>query len=108
MVQFSPFAALPPAARWRVCRTFEETGAYSPDKAIAYAPSSRFERRYLERLLDFGAVVEVQPGRYHADATKLGAYIRYRRKRAIARAMVIVGGALALAIARIAKRVLAN
>ncbi len=103
MVQFSRLTMLPPAARQRVRRAFEQNGAYSPDKAIAYEPANRFERRYLERLLDFGAAMEVQPGRYHADAIKLATYIRYRRKRAIAIAIATLGGAIAAA-AHLAKK----
>src|SRR6185437_15734838 len=75
MAQFSLFAALPPAARWRVRRAFEQAGAYSPEKAIAYEPPHWFEHRYFKRLREHGAVVEVQRGRYYADAPKLAEYV---------------------------------
>jgi hypothetical protein len=101
MAQFSLFAALPPAARWRVRRAFEQAGAYSPEKAIAYEPPHWFEHRYFKRLREHGAVVEVQRGRYYADAPKLAEYVRKRRLRAF-----ILASATILAAVMTAKRVL--
>ncbi len=97
MSDFSLFAALPPAARRRVRRAFQDAGAYSPEKALAYEPPHRFDRRYLQRLRDYGAVVEVQPGRYYADATKLAEYIRKRRHRAFILAVAAILAALMMA-----------
>jgi aspartyl aminopeptidase len=79
------------AGRQRVRRAFKRTGAYSPDKAIAYEPSW-LERRHFKHLLNKGVVVEAQPGRYYADAAKVAEYSQRHRKFGLA----IVAGALVL------------
>lgn len=98
MVAASPapiVAAAMAAARNRVVRTFTDEGATSPDRAIAYDPPRRLDRRIFQRMLRFGAAVDAGDGRFWVDETRLAAWDARRRKRALA----LVGGALAATLA---------
>ncbi|HEY0413735.1 MAG TPA: hypothetical protein VGD66_11375 [Allosphingosinicella sp.] len=86
-------AAAAAAARRRFRHAFER--ATTPDTAIPYVPARHLDRRYFDRLLACGAVVEASPGLYYLDEPRLAAYNARRRKRVF----VLLGGVLAVAAA---------
>jgi hypothetical protein len=87
-------AAAHARARRHVRRAFEEAHAFSADRAIGFEPQRRVERCF-EQLREAGAIVEVRQGMYRGDRDKWDALDRARRNRAL----IMVGGALALGAA---------
>lgn len=98
MVNGSPvpgiIAAAVVAARRRVKRHFREAEAFSAERAVAYEPKRRMERKYVEGLVAHGALIEA-PGGYYLDEERLADHDRRRRKRGLA----VVGVSLAVAAA---------
>ena len=76
-------------------RSFREAGAFSEPSAIAFEPRRRLDRRYVNSLLDFGALIETKPGTYYLDEEKLADHSAKRRKRAL----TIIGTMLVLGAA---------
>ena len=71
-------AALAARARREVEELFFDNEAFSPDRAVEFAPRMPIQRRYLEQLIAENIVHEVSPGRYWFD---LVAYKERQRQR---------------------------
>jgi hypothetical protein len=82
-------------ARRRVRHAFEENDAFSAERAIGFEPQRRLERRWLERLIAGGGIVEARPGAYYMDRETYAEIERRWRLRALA----MVGTALAASLA---------
>ena len=87
-------------ARLRIIAQLEEAGAISADRAVAFAPARRLERKALEFLLRRGLVEEPRPGRYFAHSDEAAAWHAAMHRRAlfgITAAVAIVSAAAAAA-----------
>ncbi len=85
-------------AQNRVVERLRAAGAIKPANAAAFAATGRAERRLLERMIKFGAVVAEGEGRYWLDERALVNF----RKEELARvlgAIAVAGFAAAGAIA---------
>lgn len=85
-------------AQNRIIIRLRQAGAIKPANATAYAPASRGERRLLDRMVKFGAVVAEAEGLYWLDERALVNF----RKEEVARilgAIAVAGFAAAGAIA---------
>ncbi|WBH15942.1 hypothetical protein [Sphingomonas radiodurans] len=85
-------------AQNRIVERLRSSGALKPASAIAYAPTGRGEKRLLERMVKFGAIVAETEGQYWLDERALGHF----RKEELARvlgAIAVAGFAAAGAIA---------
>lgn len=85
-------------AQNRIVERLRAAGAIKPANAAVFAPSSRGERRLLERMVKFGVVVAEDEGRYWLDERTLVNF----RKEELARllgAIAVAGFAAAGAIA---------
>ncbi|OWK32069.1 hypothetical protein [Sphingomonas mucosissima] len=85
-------------AQNRIVERLRRAGAIKPANATAYAPTARGERRLLDRMVKFGAVVTEAEGHYWLDERALLNF----RKEEVARilgAIAVAGFAAAGAIA---------
>lgn len=86
-------------AQNRIVERLRGAGAVKPANATAYAPAGRGERRLLERMVRFGAVVAETEGHYWLDERAL---INFRKEElarvlgAIAVAGFAAAGAMAI------------
>lgn len=89
-------AAMAARARREVENLFWDKNAFSPDRAVEFAPRAPIQQRYLEQLICEGVVHEASPGRYWFD---LPAYKEMRRQRfAWTLRIIAVGVIVALVI----------
>jgi tellurite resistance protein len=85
-------------AQGRIVEALRTDGAVSADKATAFAPTRRGDKRLLERMVKFGVVVAGAEGEYWLDEKALVHF----RKEELARvlgAIAVAGFAAAGAIA---------
>ncbi|TFI59101.1 hypothetical protein E2493_06130 [Sphingomonas parva] len=75
-------AAAAARARRALLAAFDEADAYAPERAIAYAPKRRLERRYAESLRAFGALHTGDDGRAWLERDCLREHTARRRRRA--------------------------
>lgn len=88
-------AAAAAQARRRVLGAFRQADATAPERAIGFTAQRRMERRFFERLVDFGAIVETSEGRFYLDEAKVAEQMARQRRRAFK----IMGGILAASAA---------
>lgn len=85
-------------AQNRIVQRLRAAGAIKPANAISWEPTGRGEKRLLDRMLKFGAVVAESEHRYWLDERRLANF----RKEELARvlgAIAVAGFAAAGAIA---------
>ena len=71
-------AAIAARARREVEQLFMDNNAFSPERAVEFAPPTPIKQRFLEQMIGEGVVHEVEPGRYWFD---LPAYKEMQRQR---------------------------
>ena len=84
-------AAAAARARRKLIAAFDEADAYAPERAIAYQPGRRLERRYAESLRTFGAMHIGDDGKSWIERDRPRQHTARRRRRALG----IVGAAVA-------------
>jgi len=65
----------------RIIRYFEQHNATTPAKAIPMEEPGRMGGRWLQRLVNSGVLIEVQPGRFYLNYENLAEFNAARRKR---------------------------
>ena len=81
----------------RIVERLRTAGAIKPAAAVAFVPSGRGERRLLDRMVKFGAVVDID-GRYWLDERALVNFRKGELARVLG-AVAVAGFAAAGAIA---------
>ena len=82
-----------------IVETLRAAGAFAPAKAVALSPARRSERKVLERMVKYGAVVAEREGHYWLDERALPHFRKEELARilgAIAVAGLAAAGAIAL------------
>lgn len=85
-------------AQNRIVERLRAAGAIKPMNAAALSPTGRGERRLLERMVKFGAVMAESDGRYWLDERALVNFRKEELARALG-AIAVAGFAAAGAIA---------
>ena len=89
-------------AERRIRRDLLDAGAISASTAASLSYERSLLRKRLRRLVDAGAVREVEPGRYYLDEDEWTRYRHDRRRRGLIAVSVVVAlGGLAFAVATI-------
>ena len=95
----SPIAAGPARARRAVIRHFTAHAATAPERAVAFDPAGRLERRLFGDMRSFGAIREAYPGRFYIEAERLAAFRASVRRRVVR--VALMTGALAAGVVAI-------
>lgn len=89
-------------AERRIRQDLLDAGAVSASAAVPLSTERSLRRKRLRRLIDAGAVREVEPGQYYLDEGEWTRYHHDRRRRALIAVSVVVAlGGLAFAVATI-------
>ena len=89
-------------AERRIRQDLLDAGAVSASGAVPLSYDRLLRRKRLRRLIDAGAVREVEPGRYYLDEVEWTRYRHDRRRRGlVAVSIVFALGGLAFAVATI-------
>jgi len=92
----SSIAAGPAGARRAVIGHFIVHAATAPERAVAFQPAGRLERRPFGQMRSFGAIREASPDRFYIEADRLAAFRASVRRRVMR--VALMTGALAAGI----------